>query len=81
MVIPPSDPDFGRLYRTRSDVESTNHHIKQALPDKRAATVGLKRQQLNHNGYQIHCIITALAHWHKRTGGDLTPWFGQHQPP
>ena len=80
-VIPPSDPDFDRLYSLRADVESTNHHIKQALPDKRARTVGLKRQQLNHNGYQIHCIITALAHWHKRTGGDLTHWFGQHQPP
>ena len=80
-VIPPSDPDFARLYSVRADVESTNHHIKQALPDKRARTIGLKRQQLNHNGYQIHCIITALAHWHKRTGGDLTPWFGQHQPP
>lgn len=80
-VIPPSDPDFARLYRVRADVESTNHHIKQALPYKRARTIGTARQQLNHNGYQIHAIITALAHWHKRTGGDLTHWFGQHQPP
>lgn len=80
-VIPPSDDDYDRLYGLREDAESTNNHLKERLRHGRAPTIGTHRLQLNLTGYQIHTLITALTNWHHRTGGDITRWFGQHQPP
>ncbi len=78
--IPASDADYDRIYGIREDVESTNNHLKERLRHDRAHTIGRDRQQLNLIGYQINTAITALVHWHKRTGGDITPWFGQPPP-
>ncbi len=78
--IPASDADYDRIYGIREDVESTNNHLKERLRHDRAHTIGRDRQQLNLIGYQINAAITALVHWHKRTGGDITPWFGQPPP-
>ncbi len=79
-VIPPSDPDYDRLYGLREDVESTNNHLKERLRYGRSHTIGAHRQQLNLIGYQIHTLITALTSHHQRTAKPLTEWFGQHQP-
>ena len=46
-----------------------------------AHTYGRRRQQLNLIGYQNWWIITTLVNWHRRTGGDLTDWFGQLPAP
>lgn len=80
-IIPPSDKDYDDLYGLREDVESTNNHLKERLRHGRAPTIGTDRLQLNLIGYQIHTLITALTNWRRRTGGDLTPWFGQHPAP
>lgn len=80
-VIPPSDDDYDHLYRLREDVESLNNHYKSRLPNRRAHTYGRWRQQLNLIGYQNWWIITTLANWRRRTGGDLTDWFGQLPAP
>lgn len=80
-IIPPSDDDYDRLYGLREDVESLNNHYKSRLPNRRAHTYGRWRQQLNLIGYQNWWIITTLANWRRRTGGDLTDWFGQLPAP
>lgn len=80
-AIPPSDPDYDRLYGLREDAESANSHLKERLRHSRAHTTGRQRLQLNLTGYQIHTLINALANWQHRTQGDTTRWFGQHQPP
>ena len=80
-IIPPSEKAYGDLYGLREDVESTNNHLKERLRHGRAHTIGADRIQLNLIGYQIHTLITALTNWQRRTGGDLTPWFGQHPAP
>lgn len=80
-AIPPSDPDYDRLYGLREDAESANSHLKERLRHTRAHTIGRQRLQLNLTGYQIHTLINALANWQHRTQGDTTRWFGQHQPP
>ena len=80
-IIPPSEKAYGDLYGLREDVESTNNHLKERLRHGRAHTIGTDRIQLNLIGYQIHTLITTLTNWQRRTGGDLTPWFGQHPAP
>lgn len=40
-----------------------------------------KRRELQLRGYQIHQGITALLAWHYRTGGDLSRYFGEWEPP
>lgn len=80
-IIPPSEKDYNDLYGLREDVESTNNHLKERLRHGRAHTIGADRIQLNLIGYQIHTLITTLTNWQRRTGGDLTPWFGQHPAP
>ena len=80
-AIPPSDADYDRLYGLREDVESLNNHYKSRLPNRRAHAYGRRRQQLNLIAYQNWWIITTLANWRRRTGGDLTDWFGQLPAP
>lgn len=45
--IPPSDPDFSRLYPRRNDAESINRHLDDTLWLRRAHSVGHHRQTLN----------------------------------
>ena len=80
-AIPPSDADYDRLYGLREDVESLNNHYKSRLPNQRAHTYGRRQQQLDLIGYQNWWIITTLVNWRRRTGGDLTDWFGQLPAP
>ena len=44
--IPPSDPDFARLYARRNDAESINRNLEDSLFLGRAHSVGLLRQQV-----------------------------------
>ncbi len=66
-IIPETDPDFDRLYGLREDVEAINGHIKARLPNKRARSVGTKRQQLNLSTYQLSTAITCLINHQTRT--------------
>jgi hypothetical protein len=64
-VIPPTDPDFARLYARRNDAESINRNLDDTLWLRRAHSVGHDRQLLNLLGYSL--MVNGLAlHRHRR---------------
>jgi hypothetical protein len=61
--IPPSDPDFPRLYARRNDAESINRHLEDTLFLGRAHSVGCLRQQVDLIGYALLVNgLTVLRH-------------------
>lgn len=63
--IPPTDPDFARLYPRRNDAESINRNLDDTLWLRRAHSVGHARQHLNLLGYAL--MVNGLAlHRHRR---------------
>ena len=80
-TIPPTDPAWRRLFGGREDTESMHNHMKEKWFGRRVRAVGLERRELQLRGYQIHQGITALLAWHYRTGGDLSRYFGEWEPP
>jgi hypothetical protein len=61
--IPPSDPDFARLYARRNDAESINRNLEDTLFLGRAHSVGLLRQQVDLIGYALLVNgLTVLRH-------------------
>jgi hypothetical protein len=61
--IPPSDPDFARLYARRNDAESINRNLENSLFLGRAHSVGLLRQQVDLIGYALLVNgLTLLRH-------------------
>ncbi len=64
-AIPPSDPDFARLYPRRNDSESINRNLEDTLWIGRAHSVGHARQLLNLLGYAL--MVNGLAlHRHRQ---------------
>jgi hypothetical protein len=64
-AIPPSDPDFARLYPRRNDSESINRNLEDTLWLGRAHSIGHARQLLNLLGYAL--MVNGLAlHRHQR---------------
>ena len=63
--IPPTDPDFARLYRRRNDAESINRNLDDTLWLGRAHSLGHRRQHLNLLGYALMTNGLAL-HRHQR---------------
>jgi len=80
-TIPPTDPDWRRLFGGREDTESMHNHIKEKWFGHRVRAVGLELREFQLRGYQIHQGITALLAWHYRTGGGLSRYFGEWEPP
>ena len=67
--IPPSDPDFQRLYRRRNDAESINRALDDTLFLRRAHSTGHERQHLNLLTYAL--TVNSLAiHRHGRRSVD-----------
>jgi hypothetical protein len=63
--IPPSDPDFARLYPRRNDSESINRNLEDTLWLGRAHSIGHARQLMNLLGYAL--MVNGLAlHRHRR---------------
>ena len=63
--IPPTDPDFARLYPRRNDAESINRNLEDTLWLGRAHSIGHARQHLNLLGYAL--MVNGLAlHRHQR---------------
>jgi hypothetical protein len=63
--IPPTDPDFARLYPRRNDSESINRNLEDTLWLGRAHSIGHTRQHLNLLGYAL--MVNGLAlHRHRR---------------
>jgi hypothetical protein len=80
-TIPPTDPDWRRLFGGREDTESMHNNMKEKWFGRRVRAVGLERRELQLRGYQLHQGITALLAWHYRTGGDVSRYFGEWKPP
>jgi hypothetical protein len=57
--IPPTDPDFARLYPRRNDAESINRNLEDTLWLGRAHSLGHARQHLNLLGYAL--MVNGLA--------------------
>ena len=66
--IPPTDPDFERLYRRRNDAESINRHLDDTLWLGRAHSLGYTRQHLNLLGFAI-CVNSVALHEHRKRRG------------
>lgn len=63
--IPPSDPDFERLFRRRNDAESINRHLDDTMWLGRAHSLGRRRQLVNLIGFTL--MVNSLAlHRHRR---------------
>jgi hypothetical protein len=68
--IPPTDPDFARLYPRRNDSESINRNLEDTFWLGRAHSVGHARQHLNLLGYAL--MVNGLAlHRHQRQRNQL----------
>jgi len=57
--IPPSDPDFPRLYGRRNDSESLNRSLEDTLFLGRAHSLGWRRQQVEMLGWAL--MVNALT--------------------
>ncbi|MGZ4114551.1 MAG: hypothetical protein ACXVQT_05675, partial [Actinomycetota bacterium] len=57
--IPPSDPDFPRLYARRNDSESLNRSLEDTLFLGRAHSLGWRRQQVEMLGWAV--MVNALT--------------------
>ena len=79
--IPLNDPDFSRLYGLREDTESMHNDYKSRLLNRRAGSVGLARREMDIRGYQMFQMVVALMAWKIRTGGDVSEFLGQWEPP
>jgi hypothetical protein len=66
-AIPPSDPDFDRLFRRRNDAESINRALEDTLYLGRAHSLGHRRQQLNLLGYALMVNSIAIAEHRRRS--------------
>jgi hypothetical protein len=66
--IPPSDPDFERLYARRNDSESINRHLEDTLFLGRAHSVGRYRQHVDLLGYALMVNGLSLLRSRRRTG-------------
>jgi hypothetical protein len=68
--IPPTDPDFARLYPRRNDAESINRDLDDTLYLRRAHTLGHARQHLNLLGYALVINGVTLHRHHRHRAPD-----------
>jgi hypothetical protein len=59
--IPSGDPDYGRLYGRRSDIESINRHLEDSLWLERAHSVGEPAQLFDLVGFGLMVNAYSLA--------------------
>ena len=67
--IPPSDPDFPRLYGRRNDSESLNRSLEDTLFLGMAHSLGWRRQQVEMLGWAL--MVNALTLARHRAAEDL----------
>ena len=67
--IPPSDPDFARLYGRRNDSESLNRALEDTMFLGRAHSLGWRRQQVEVLGWAL--MVNALTIARHRTDAAL----------
>jgi hypothetical protein len=67
-AIPPSDPDFARLYARRNDSESLNRSLDDSMFLGRAHSLGWRRQQVEMLGWALTVNALTMAR-HRAAGG------------
>ena len=67
--IPPSDPDFPRLYGRRNDSESLNRALEDTLFLGRAHSLGWRRQQVEMLGWAL--MVNAITMARHKVAEDL----------
>lgn len=77
-IFPESDEHFDAIFGRREDSESTNADYKARLWNGRCRTLEHLSVEFNSLSYQVHTVITALVAHSKRTGADVSRWFGQY---
>lgn len=70
---------FDKLYGQREDTESPFRNLKVPMQG-RVRSVGAKRVQLDLFAYQMLTCIKAVVSHYKRTGTDITAYFGAYEP-
>ncbi|MFM8351660.1 MAG: hypothetical protein ACKN9D_11420 [Actinomycetales bacterium] len=78
---PEGSPGYNAVFPKRNDIESMHRHLKDLMFNDRVSTIGDRNLRIWLHTYQTRLSRTALIAWHQRTGGDLTPWFGEWRPP
>ena len=71
--IPPSDPDFPRIYGRRNDSESLNRSLKDTLFLGRAHSLGWRRQQVEMLGWAVMVNALTMARHRAAEGGNGIP--------
>ena len=66
--IPPSDPDFPRLYGRRNDSESLNRSLEDTLFLGRAHSLGWRRQQVEMFGWAVMVNALTMARYRAAEG-------------
>ncbi|WP_419921917.1 hypothetical protein [Candidatus Poriferisodalis sp.] len=77
-AIPESDPDFKKLYGPRENTESHFRRLKRHMPDKRCKTIGRTNVDFGILAYRLDVLANALVAYRKRTGADISYWFGSY---
>ena len=78
--VPETDPSFNPLYGPRQDIESHFSTYKRQLNYDRLRTVDKSSFMFNWLAHDLFQINTALVAHHKRTGKDISRWYGNHFP-
>lgn len=80
-LFPEGSPGYNMLFPKRNDIESMHRHLKDLMFNDRVSTIGDRNLRIWLHTYQTRVNRTALIAWHYRTGGDISPWFGEWRPP
>lgn len=80
-LFPEGSDGYREIYRRRNDVESMHRHLKDLMFNDRVSTIGDRSLRIWLHNYQTRVNRNALIAWHYRTGGDISPWFGNWRPP
>ena len=78
--ISEADPCFRPSFGVREDAESTFSTLKTPMLHRRARSITARRVNLDLLAFQTKETVTALIAHHKRTGADVSKWFGQRSP-
>ena len=80
-VFPEGSPGYKVTFPRRNDIESMHRHLKDLMFNDRVSTIGDRNLRVWLHSYQSRVNRNALIAWHYRTGGDISPWFGEWRPP
>ena len=80
-VFPEVSPGYWVVFGRRNGIASMHCHLQDMMSNDRVPVVGDRSLRIWLHSYQTRVNRTALLAWHYRTGGDISQWFGEWQPP